>query len=117
MSSRFESRWSDLAEALTEAVRLLTLCGRDLVQWQRPQFPRLYRRKSRFQVPRVETTGAKKRIPTTSGSGHAKIDLENIDHANQTCYLERGWSFFVFGMIKKVLIADSIAWIINPALV
>jgi alginate O-acetyltransferase complex protein AlgI len=43
-------------------------------------------------------------------------DLENIDHANQTGYLERGWSFFVFGMIKKVLIADSIAWIINPAL-
>ncbi len=44
-------------------------------------------------------------------------DLENIDHANQTGYLERGWSFFVFGMIKKILIADSIAWIINPALV
>ncbi len=44
-------------------------------------------------------------------------DLENIDHANQTGYLEQGWSFFVFGMIKKVLIADSIAWIINPAFV
>jgi len=43
-------------------------------------------------------------------------DLENIDHANRTAYLERGWSFFVFGMIKKVLIADSIARIINPAL-
>jgi alginate O-acetyltransferase complex protein AlgI len=43
-------------------------------------------------------------------------DLENIDHAHRTAYLERGWSFFVFGMIKKVLIADSIARIINPAL-
>src|ERR1019366_2996933 len=43
-------------------------------------------------------------------------DLENIDHANRTAYLERDWSFFVFGMIKKVLIADSIARIINPAL-
>lgn len=46
-----------------------------------------------------------------------ELDLENIDHANHTGYLERGWSFFVFGMIKKVLIADSIAWIITPALV
>jgi alginate O-acetyltransferase complex protein AlgI len=43
-------------------------------------------------------------------------DLENIDHANRREYLERGWSFFVLGMVKKVLIADSIAWIINPAL-
>ena len=46
-----------------------------------------------------------------------ELDLENIDHANRTRYLERGWSFFVLGMIKKVLIADPIAWIINPALV
>ncbi len=43
-------------------------------------------------------------------------DLENIDHANRTLHLERGWSFFVLGMAKKVLIADSIAQIINPAL-
>lgn len=43
-------------------------------------------------------------------------DLENIDHANQAGNLERGWSFFILGMVKKVLIADSIAWIINPAL-
>jgi len=43
-------------------------------------------------------------------------DLENIDHANRTGDLERGWSFFAIGMVKKVLIADSIAWIINPAL-
>jgi alginate O-acetyltransferase complex protein AlgI len=43
-------------------------------------------------------------------------DLENIDRANRTLDLERGWSFFVLGMAKKVLIADSIAQIINPAL-
>jgi alginate O-acetyltransferase complex protein AlgI len=43
-------------------------------------------------------------------------DLENIDRADQAVDLERGWSFFVLGMVKKVLIADSIAMIINPAL-
>ncbi len=30
--------------------------------------------------------------------------------------MERGWSFFVIGMMKKVLLADTIAAIINPAL-
>lgn len=45
-----------------------------------------------------------------------EADLENIDHSNQAADFERGWSFFVLGMVKKVLIADSIAWIINPAL-
>jgi len=43
-------------------------------------------------------------------------DLENIGHASRRAGLERGWSFFVLGMIKKVLIADTIAAIINPAL-
>ena len=43
-------------------------------------------------------------------------DLEHIDHPNKAEWLESGWSFFVLGMIKKVLIADSIAAIINPAL-
>lgn len=43
-------------------------------------------------------------------------DLENIDHPNKADWLEAGWSYFVLGMIKKVLIADSIAAIINPAL-
>jgi alginate O-acetyltransferase complex protein AlgI len=43
-------------------------------------------------------------------------DLEHIDRANQAADLERGWSFFVIGLVKKVLIADSIASIINPAL-
>jgi alginate O-acetyltransferase complex protein AlgI len=43
-------------------------------------------------------------------------DLENIDQPNRVDWLETGWSFFVLGMIKKVLIADSIAAIINPGL-
>ncbi len=43
-------------------------------------------------------------------------DLENIDHTTRTDYLERGWSFFIIGLSKKVLLADSIAIIINPAL-
>jgi alginate O-acetyltransferase complex protein AlgI len=43
-------------------------------------------------------------------------DLEQIDQHDRTAMLGRGWSFFTLGMIKKVLIADSIALIINPAL-
>ena len=43
-------------------------------------------------------------------------DLENIDHPNKAQWLKIGWSYFVLGLIKKVLIADSIAAIINPAL-
>ena len=43
-------------------------------------------------------------------------DLENIDQARRKESLDIGWSFFVIGMIKKVLIADSIAAMINPSL-
>jgi len=43
-------------------------------------------------------------------------DLGNIDRAEQTRDLDTGWSFFVIGMIKKVLIADTIGLIITPAL-
>lgn len=43
-------------------------------------------------------------------------DLERIDKTDRRTYLSRGWSFFAIGMIEKVLIADSIAAIINPAL-
>ena len=43
-------------------------------------------------------------------------DLERIDHPGRSDAFERGMSFFVLGMIKKVLIADSIARIIDPAL-
>src|SRR5271168_5227263 len=41
-------------------------------------------------------------------------DLENLDHADRTRWLDRGWSFFAIGLLKKVLIADTIAAVINP---
>ncbi|HZR64209.1 MAG TPA: MBOAT family O-acyltransferase [Terriglobales bacterium] len=43
-------------------------------------------------------------------------DLENLDAANRRSGLDIGWSYFTIGIIKKVLIADSIAAVINPAL-
>ena len=43
-------------------------------------------------------------------------DLEQIDQHQRGALLGRGWSFFTNGMIKKVLVADSIALIVDPAL-
>src|SRR2546427_391867 len=43
-------------------------------------------------------------------------DLENIDHAERRADLNIGWSFFLIGLSKKVLVADTIAAVINPAL-
>lgn len=43
-------------------------------------------------------------------------DLEKIDHADRIASRGRGWSFFIIGMIKKVLLADTIATMINPLL-
>jgi alginate O-acetyltransferase complex protein AlgI len=43
-------------------------------------------------------------------------DLELIDRDDTKESLDRGWSFFALGMIKKVVIADSIAAVIDPAL-
>lgn len=43
-------------------------------------------------------------------------DLERIDRTNRRNFLDVGFSFFVIGMIQKVLIADSIASVIDPAL-
>jgi alginate O-acetyltransferase complex protein AlgI len=45
-----------------------------------------------------------------------EADLESLDDADRKRWLDRGWSFFAIGMMKKVLIADTIAAIINPAL-
>ena len=45
-----------------------------------------------------------------------EADLDTIDRKDRTEFLNMGWSFFAIGMIEKVLIADSIATIINPAL-
>jgi alginate O-acetyltransferase complex protein AlgI len=43
-------------------------------------------------------------------------DLEHLDAADRRSGLDIGWSYFVIGLIKKVLIADTIAAIINPGL-
>ena len=45
-----------------------------------------------------------------------EADLDQIDQKNRREFLNRGWSFFAVGLIEKVLIADSLATIINPAL-
>ncbi|HEX5632295.1 MAG TPA: MBOAT family protein [Gemmatimonadales bacterium] len=43
-------------------------------------------------------------------------DLENIGHVDRTRWLRRGLSLFVVGLVEKVLIADSIAAFVDPAL-
>ncbi|HVH31095.1 MAG TPA: MBOAT family O-acyltransferase, partial [bacterium] len=43
-------------------------------------------------------------------------DFENIDRADRTANLDTGSSFFVIGMVEKVLLADTIAAVIDPAL-
>ncbi len=43
-------------------------------------------------------------------------DLDGIDAKNRTEGLDTGWSFFIFGMVQKVLLADTVAAIIDPAL-
>lgn len=45
-----------------------------------------------------------------------EADLDQIDQADRTRNLSMGWSFFTIGLVKKVLIADTIAAIIDPAL-
>jgi alginate O-acetyltransferase complex protein AlgI len=42
-------------------------------------------------------------------------DFSNIDRAERTADLDIGWSFFVIGLVKKVLVADTIAAVIDPA--
>jgi alginate O-acetyltransferase complex protein AlgI len=43
-------------------------------------------------------------------------DLETIDNSSRRSFLDTGWSFFTIGLIQKVLVADTIAAIIDPAL-
>jgi alginate O-acetyltransferase complex protein AlgI len=43
-------------------------------------------------------------------------DLANLDTVRRGLWIERGCSFFAIGMIEKVLVADSIAQVIDPAL-
>ncbi len=42
-------------------------------------------------------------------------DLDNIDHKERGQALDLGWSFFAIGMAQKMLIADTIAAVIDPA--
>jgi alginate O-acetyltransferase complex protein AlgI len=43
-------------------------------------------------------------------------DLEEIDQADRRRGWDLGWSFFAIGMLKKVLVADTLAAVIDPAL-
>jgi alginate O-acetyltransferase complex protein AlgI len=43
-------------------------------------------------------------------------DLEALGHADRTRWLGRGISFFIVGLVEKVLVADSIAAFVDPAL-
>ena len=43
-----------------------------------------------------------------------EADLENIDRSSRLATYNIGWSFFALGMIKKVLIADTLAAMIDP---
>lgn len=45
-----------------------------------------------------------------------EADLENIGSVTRGTYLNIGWSYFVIGLCQKVLLADLIATIIDPAL-
>jgi alginate O-acetyltransferase complex protein AlgI len=45
-----------------------------------------------------------------------EADLETIDRSDARAGLDQGWSFFTIGLAQKVLIADSIAAVIDPAL-
>ncbi len=43
-------------------------------------------------------------------------DLEAIDSASRTRWIVPGVQFFVFGLVEKVLVADSLAAFVDPAL-
>jgi alginate O-acetyltransferase complex protein AlgI len=43
-------------------------------------------------------------------------DLEHIEQKDRRAHLDVGWSFFVIGLAQKVLVADVIAAVIDPAL-
>ena len=43
-------------------------------------------------------------------------DLEGIERKERREFLDIGWSFFIIGLAQKVLIADTVAAVIDPAL-
>lgn len=42
-------------------------------------------------------------------------DLDSIDHKDRRATFERGCSFFLIGLSQKLVVADSIAALVNPA--
>jgi len=45
-----------------------------------------------------------------------EADLEGLGHASRTRWLQRGASMFVVGLVEKVLLADTLAAFVDPAL-
>lgn len=43
-------------------------------------------------------------------------DLEQIDTRDRRQYLDLGWSFFAIGLAQKMLVADTLSAVIDPAL-
>jgi alginate O-acetyltransferase complex protein AlgI len=43
-------------------------------------------------------------------------DLEALGHSSRTRWLNKGLSFFVLGLLEKVIIADSLAAFVDPAM-
>src|SRR5262249_4208845 len=43
-------------------------------------------------------------------------DLESLGSADRTRWLALGWSFFLYGLVEKVLVADTLAAFVDPAL-
>ncbi len=48
--------------------------------------------------------------------GQIEGDLAELERADRTKWLDRGWSYFCIGLAKKVLIADTLASLITPGL-
>ena len=48
--------------------------------------------------------------------GQIEGDLHNLEAAERTGWLDRGWSLFCIGMAKKVLLADTLSGVITPSL-
>ena len=45
-----------------------------------------------------------------------EADLEALGHSSRTRWLNKGLSFFVLGLLEKVIIADSLAAFVDPAM-
>jgi len=45
-----------------------------------------------------------------------EADLESLGHQDRHRWLQRGVSFFITGLVEKVLVADTLAAVVDPAL-